>query len=148
MAFHFKYEALLKLHKAKLIQEEQNLLTLTSRVAAFRSKLGQLETSHRKAHEALHSNLTLGNAAAILQFSELCDSSIANACKQVRKDMEYAQKQRNVQLLRYRDASRKVEVLENLCDADRSAYEVDAMRREQQTTDELYLAQLSRNRDD
>lgn len=148
MAFQFALQSVLRLRASLERQEELRLLSAAAAVAKLRGELDRIQTEQVRRKRAVLGELAAGSLGAVLQYSSFCDGASLWAQKNLRVQIEEAERQRLVQLGRYQVARQKREILERLREHQRDAFTVAFNRREQQSVDEAFLIRSYRDSDE
>jgi flagellar biosynthesis chaperone FliJ len=83
--------------------------------------------------------LRAGSFAATLQYVELCARATREKRQELQLRMVAAEHERLIQLSVYLQARQKREILSRLREQQKSEYELEVSRREQQSADETFL---------
>jgi flagellar export protein FliJ len=144
MAFRFALQSVLRLRASFERQEELRLFARAAAVVRLRTELEILEVEHLRRKRVFLRELKDGSSGAALQFSTVCDAAYAHIQRNLRVQIEAAEKQRLLQLREYRVARQKREILEGLRERQQAAFDLNSDRREQQSVDEAFLLRFYR----
>jgi flagellar biosynthesis chaperone FliJ len=139
MAFEYRLEVLLKLQTSLEHQEENRLLVCAGRVAQLKGEVERLsrERIERKRNELAEMEKSV--VGIIVTVETECDESVKSLIADTEKHLKIAEQARLEQLIIYRTARQKREVLESLKERLKSIYDQDQLRRVQQGMDDTYL---------
>jgi len=138
MAFRYRLEALLRLQRSVEQQEENRLLACVSKVASLRAEAQALEQARFERKRSAWSEPS-GTPAALLRFAAEWDARALQRQKEIHERLRAAEVARLKQMVVYRAARQKREILEGLKDRQESAYTTEQLRTLQQSLDETHL---------
>lgn len=139
MSFTYRLEVLLRLQRSLEHQEENRLLACVARIARLNTELQSWEAARFARKRRIMEELQAGATGAVLQTAADWDLAARRKQADIRKQMEAAEQMRLQQMLVYREARQKREVLDGLRERQQMAYNLEEVRRSQQTLDEMYL---------
>ena len=139
MAFRFPLQALWRVRAIYERREAQRLAVLANQLASAQRELAALKQEQLKEADCLAKNLERGMRSGELQFQVACSSRLESRIDVVSKLIENMRQRRQQQLMLYRHARQKLEVVARLYDRQLSAYRRETERREQQQATELFL---------
>jgi flagellar biosynthesis chaperone FliJ len=139
MAFEYRLEILLRLQSSLEHQEENRLLACASRVALLKSEIErmQMERLERKRNEQAELKQSVAGILVIVETE--CDEAVKALIAAKKKQLEAAEQARLEQLIVYRAARQKREVLDALKERLELIYDQDQLRRIQQGMDDTHL---------
>jgi flagellar export protein FliJ len=147
MAFQFALAPLLRLRRSIEHQRTLQLQEAVLRVAHARQTLDDLERFMSDAAQFDSAGLATGRTAAELQFAILLREKMEHYREQLQTSLGELELEREKALAAYHQAYREREVLETLRARQRSAYQQERSRRQQQELDAAYLLQRWHRRD-
>ena len=139
MAFRYPLQSILRLRSSLERQAEQRLFVLAGHVVRLRQEIEGLERSELERKRTANVELRSGSFAATLQHLEICAQATREKRKELQLQMVAAEHQRLAQLSIYLQARQKREILSRLREQQKSEYELEVSRREQQNADETHL---------
>jgi len=139
MPFAYRLEVLLRLQRSLEHQEENRLLACVARIARLNTELQTWEAARFARKRRIMEELQAGATGSVLQTAADWDLAASRKQADIRKQMEAAEQMRLQQMLVYREARQKREVLDGLRERQQTAYNLEEVRRLQQTLDEMYL---------
>jgi len=139
MAFRYPLQSILRLRSSLERQAEQRLFVLAGHVVGLRREIEGLERSELERKRTANVELRSGSFAATLQHLEICAQATREKRKELQLQMVAAEHQRLAQLSIYLQARQKREILSRLREQQKSEYELEVSRREQQNADETHL---------
>jgi len=146
MAFHFSLKALLRLRESLEIAELRRLQAMAADVIHARMAVESLDARIAADRRQAVVAAAGGISGAELHFSALREAAYRERRSMLLKKLAELERARQEQLLRYKKARQKREILENLRNRQLTAYQTEQTRREQQQIDELFL--MRRNVDE
>jgi flagellar export protein FliJ len=147
MAFQFVLAPLLRLRRSIERQRTLQLQEANLRVARARQALADLERFMLEAVQSDAAGLAAGRTAAELQFAILLREKMQHYREQLRSSLSELELARQKALAAYHQAYREREVLETLRARQRSVYQQEQSRRQQQELDAAHLLQRWHRRD-
>ena len=140
MAFRFKLDAVLRFREGVEHAEEATLYRVVREIANAETELQQVKINQDRLREQRERELTLKLPAVhLLEIAER-EFEFKNAAEALRLRLQKLETQRVKQLAIYQNAHRDRQVLSELRDQQRKAYELEQRRQEQKTLDDLFLA--------
>jgi flagellar export protein FliJ len=139
MAFRFPLKALWRVRAVYERRERQRLETLTQQLIHAQKQLATLKQVRLEEAGSLAKSLQEGMTGAELQFQFVCSVvrlRLINAAAQV---VESVTQQHQRQLIEYKQARQRLEVMDRLYDRQLSAYRRTQARRDQQQATDLFL---------
>ncbi len=147
MAFQFALAPLLRLRQSIERQHTLQLQEAVLRVARARQTLTDLERFMNEMAQSDESGLAAGRTSAELQFAILLREKAQNYRAQLKTGLSELELDRQKALAAYHQAFREREVLETLRARQRTAYQQEESRRQQQELDAAHLLQRWHRRD-
>lgn len=148
MAFRYPLMSLLRLRRSLERQEEQRLFAIAAVVARLRAELETFDLSRLEERRATLLDMTEGLPGAVMQFASLCDTAGLESRRKLLTRLAEAEQQRLEQLSNYQRARQKREVLEGLHDRAEAVHDRELAHREQERSDENFLARRFRDPQD
>jgi flagellar export protein FliJ len=139
MAFRYSLQSILRLRSSLERQAEQRLFVLAGHVVRLRAEIEELERSELERKRSENVELRAESFAATLQYMELCAQATREKRQELQLRMVAAEHERLTQLSVYLQARQKREILSRLREQQKSEYELEVSRREQQSADETFL---------
>jgi flagellar export protein FliJ len=139
MAFRFPLKALRRVRAIYERREGQRLEALTHHLTHLQKQLATLRQGHLDGAGSLARGLQEGMTGAELQFQVVCSFVRLRRIKAVAQVVESVSQQRQRQLIEYRQARQKLEVIERLYERQLSAYRRTQARRDQQQATDLFV---------
>lgn len=139
MAFRFPLKTLWRVRAIYERREGQRLEALTYHLSQVQKQLATLREGRFEEAGSLAKSLQQGMTGAELQFQAVCSFLCLRRIRAVAQVVESVSQQRQRQLIEYRQARQKLEVIERLYERELSAYRRNQARREQQQATDLYL---------
>ena len=139
MAFRFPLKALWRLRAIYERREGQRLVTLTHHLIHAQKQLAALRQGRLEEAGSVAKSLQGGMTAAELQFQVVCSIVRLRRIDAVAQVVESLSQQHQRQLIEYRQARQKLEVIKRLYDRRLSAYRRAQARRDQQEATNLFL---------
>jgi flagellar export protein FliJ len=139
MAFRFPLKALWRVRAIYERREGQRLAALTQNLKYAEKQLATLRQGRLEEAGSLVESLQQGMTGAELQFQVACSFLRLKRITAVAQVVENVSQQRQRQLIEYRQARKKLEVLERLYERQLSAYRRTQARREQQQATDMFL---------
>ena len=140
MAFRFKLDAVLRFREGAEHTEEAALYRIVREIADAEAELQQIKTNQDRLREQREQELTLKLPGVhLLEIAER-EFEFKNTAEALRLRLQKLEAQRVKQLAIYQNAHRDRQVLSELRDQQRKAYELEQRRQEQKTLDDLFLA--------
>jgi len=139
MAFRFPLKALQRLRAIYERREGQRLGALTRQLNAAQKQLATLTQGQIEAAGSLARSLQRGMTGAEVQFQVACSSARLRRIKAMTQIVESLTQQRERQLIEYRQARQKLEVVSRLYDRQLAAYRRTQARRDQQQATDMFL---------
>jgi flagellar export protein FliJ len=139
MAFRFPLKALRRVRAIYERRERQRLEVLTHHLLHAQKQLAALRQGRLEEAGSLAKSMKEGMTGAELQFQVVCSDvrlRRMNAAAQVIESVSQKHKQ---QLIEYRQARQKLEVMERLYERQLFAYRRTQARRDQQQATDLFL---------
>jgi flagellar FliJ protein len=138
MAFYFSLQPLLRVRHSFEKRERQRLVMLASAVAQVRQQLDETRQMRDGIFTRLESELLQGSSAAELHLENIAISQMAERQKTLQAHRERLEQQMVHQQAAYARAQKDRKIIENLRAQQFAAYQSEALRREQQSVDDLY----------
>ncbi len=148
MAFRYPLLSLLRLRRSLERQEEQRLFAIAAVVARLRAELEAFDLSRLESRRATLQDMTEGLPGAVMQFASLCDTAGLESRRKLLARLAEAEQQRLEQLRNYQGARQNREVLEGLHDRAKAIHDRELAHREQERSDENFLARRFRDSQD
>jgi flagellar export protein FliJ len=139
MAFRFPLKALRRVRAIYERREGQRLEALTHHLIYVQKQLATLRQGRLEEAGSLAQSLQEGMTGAELQFQVVCSVLRLRRIKVVAQVVESVSQQHQRQLIEYRQARQKLEVMERLYERQLSAYRRTQIRRDQQQATDLFL---------
>jgi flagellar export protein FliJ len=139
MAFRFPLKALWRVRAIYERREGQRLEVITHHLIQARKQLTALRQGRLEEAGSLAKSLQEGMTGAELQFQVLCSKVRLRRINTVIQIVENVSQQHQKQLIEYRHARQKLEVIKRLYDRQFSAYRRTQARRDQQQATDLFL---------
>jgi flagellar export protein FliJ len=139
MAFRYRLQPILRLHRSLEHQEEQRLLALASVVNQLRSELETRQRSDLAVRRAALAEMELFSSGAQLQFRAWCEDLARKRLELLRAQLSEAERRRLEQLKVYQEARQRREIFEGLRHKQEDIYHRELLRGEQQAADEAFL---------
>jgi flagellar export protein FliJ len=139
MAFRFPLKALWRVRAIYERREGQRLEALTHGLTYMQKQLAALRQGRLEEAGSLAKSLQEGMTGAELQFQVVCSFLRLRRIKAVAQVVESVSQQRQRQLIEYRQARQKLEVMERLYERQLSTYRRTQARRDQQQATDLFL---------
>jgi flagellar export protein FliJ len=139
MAFRFPLKALWRVRAIYERREGQRLETLTHHLLSLQNQLASLRQGRLEEAGSLAKSLQEGMTGAELQFQVVCSFLRLRRIEAVAQVVESVREQHKRQLIEYRQARQKLEVVERLYERQLSAYRRTQARRDQQQATDLFL---------
>ena len=139
MAFRFPLKALRRVRTIYERRERQRLELLTHHLLHAQKQLATLRQSRLEEAGSLAKSLEKGMTGAELQFQGVCSVVCLRRINAAAQIVESVSQQHKRQLIEYRQARQKLEVLERLYERQLFAYRKTQARRDQQQATDLFL---------
>jgi flagellar export protein FliJ len=139
MAFRFPLKALHRIRAIYERRERQRLELITHRLVLAQNQLVTLRKDQLEKAGSLAKSLGKGMTAAELQFQIACSVVRLRRIDAVAQVVESVTQQHKKQLIEYRQARQKLEVMERLFERQLLAYRKTQERRDQQQATDLFL---------
>jgi flagellar export protein FliJ len=139
MAFRFPLRALRRVRELYERREGQRLGALTHRLISAQKQLAILKQDRLEEAGSLAKSLRQGMTGAEVQFQVVCSSLCMGRIKAAALVLERVSQQRERQLIEYRRARQKREVIERLYERQLAAYRRTQARRDQQQATDMFL---------
>jgi flagellar export protein FliJ len=139
MAFRFPLKALWRVRAIYERREAQRLEALTHHLMHAQKQLAALRQGRLEEAGSLAKSLKEGMTAAELQFQVLCSMVRLRRITAAAQVVESVSQQHQRQLVEYRQARQKLEVMKRLYERQFSAYRRTQARRDQQQATDLFL---------
>ena len=139
MAFRFPLKALRRVRTIYERRERQRLELLTHHLLHAQKQLATLRQSRLEEAGSLAKSLEKGMTGAELQFQGVCSVVCLRRINAAAQIVESVSQQHKRQLVEYRQARQKLEVLERLYERQLFAYRKTQARRDQQQATDLFL---------
>jgi flagellar biosynthesis chaperone FliJ len=139
MAFRYRLEVVLRLQRSVERQEENRLLACVAQLAKLNGELRALEEARVGRKMAAYDEMRTGAAGALLQVGSEWDKAVCEQQKSIHAQIRKAEEARLKQLQIYLQVRQKREVLDGLKDRRESSYDLEQLRRVQQSMDDTYL---------
>jgi flagellar export protein FliJ len=143
MAFRFPLKALQRLRAIYERREGQRLGALTHQLISAQRQLTTLKQGRLEDAGSLAKSLQQGMTGAEIQIQVVCSSVRLRRIKAVAQVVEGLSQQRERQLIEYRQARQKLEVIERLYERQLAAYRRTQSRRDQQQATDMFLLNRS-----
>jgi flagellar export protein FliJ len=139
MAFRFPLKALRRVRTIYEQRERQRLELLTHHLLQAQKQLATLRQSRLEEAGSLAKSLEKGMTGAELQFQVVCSVGRLRRINTAAQIVENVSQQHKRQLIEYRQARQKLEVMERLYEHQLLAYRKTQVRRDQQQATDLFL---------
>lgn len=139
MAFRFPLKALWRVRAVYERREGRRLEALTRHLINAQKQLTALRRDRLEGAESLEKSLEQGLSGAELQFQVVCSIVHQKRINVVAQVVESVSQQHQRQLIEYKRARQKVEVMERLYQRQLSAYRTTQTRRDHQEATDLFL---------
>ena len=139
MAFRFPLKALWRVRAVYERHEGRRLEALTRHLIYVQKQLSTLRKNRLARAESLEKSLLQGLSGAELQFQVVCSIMCEKRINAVAQVVESVSQQHQKQLVEYRRARQKLEVMERLYQRQLSAYRTTQTRRDHQEATDLFL---------
>ena len=139
MAFRFPLKALWRVRAIYERREAQRLEALTHHLMHVQKQLTTLRQGRLEEAGSLAKSLQEGVTGAELQFQAVCSFLRLRRIKAVAQVVESVSQQHQRQLIEYRQARQKLEVMERLYERQLFAYRRTQARRDHQQATDLFL---------
>jgi flagellar export protein FliJ len=139
MAFRFPLKALWRVRAIYERREGQRLEAITHRLIHVQKQLVSLRQGRLEEAGSLAKSLKEGMTGAELRFQVVCSILRLRRINAVAQVVESVSQQHQRQLVEYRQARQKLEVMERLYQRQLSAYRRTQARRDQQQATDLFL---------
>ncbi|HUJ81265.1 MAG TPA: flagellar FliJ family protein [Candidatus Acidoferrales bacterium] len=143
MPFHFPLSSLLRLRESLEKNELQRLQALAAQIAQVRAEIELLDTQIELSRREVLEQAAAGISGAELHIAALGEFARLELRAKLIVRRDELERTRQVQQARYAEARQRREILSNLQERQRSAYQHEQARREQQQLDELFLIRRS-----
>jgi len=143
MPFHFPLSSLLRLRESLEKNELQRLQALAAQIAQVRAEIESLDTQIESSRREVLEQAAAGISGAELHIAALGEFARLELRAKLIVRRDELERARQVQQARYVDARQRREILSSLQERQRSAYQHEQARREQQQVDELFLIRRS-----
>jgi len=139
MAFRFSLRALWRVRAIYERREGQRLGALTHRLISAQKQLATLKQGRLEEAGSVAKSLQQGMTGAEVQFQAVCSSLLLGRIKAAAQFVESVSQQRQRQLMEYKQARQKLEVIERLYQRHLAAYRRTQARRDQQQATDMFL---------
>ena len=139
MAFRFTLDAVLRFRESVEHSEEAALLLIVRQIIEAEHKLQQGDAEQVRIREQREKNLALKLPAAHLMEITERELELKGAADELRVRLQQLETQRLTQLGVYQTARQDRQVLSELRERQRHAYQLQQKRQEQKALDDLYL---------
>jgi flagellar export protein FliJ len=139
MAFRFPLKALRRVRAIYERRERQRLELLTHHLVHAQKQLATLRQNRLEEAGSLAKSLENGMTAAELQFQVVCSVVRLRRINAAAQVVESVSQRHKRQLIEYRQARQKLEVLERLYERQLFAHRKTQTRRDQQQATDLFL---------
>lgn len=138
MSFRFSLQPVLRVRLSFEKRERQRLAMMASALAQKRQQLDETFHTRQAIFKRLESELIQGISGAELHLENVALNQMAERQKMLQSQIERLEQQMERQQEVYSRARRDREIMENLRDQQFSIYQLEALRREQQSIDDLF----------
>jgi len=139
MAFRFTLDAVLRFRESVEHSEEAALLLIVRQIIEAEQELQQVDAEQARIREQREKDLALKLPAAHLMEITERELELKGAADELRVRLQQLETQRLTQLGVYQIARQDRQVLSELRERQRHAYQLQQKRQEQKTLDDLYL---------
>jgi len=139
MAFRFPLKALRRVRAIYERRERQRLELLTHHLIGAQEQLATLRQGRVEEAGSLAKSLEKGMTGAELRFQVVCSVVRLRRINAAAQVVESVNQQRERQLIEYRQARQKLEVMERLYERQLFAHRRTQARRDQQQATDLFL---------
>ena len=142
MAFHFSFEAVLRLRRGQERAERLKLEAIIFEQAKTRAQFEELTQSHLELRRQFQRDLANGLVGSELQYEAVREAGMTSLQASLGARLKQLDQQRWAQAQIFTKARQYREVLENLRIRKFDFYRLEQNRREQQDLDDLFLMRL------
>ena len=139
MAFRFTLDAVLRFRESVEHSEEAALLLIVRQIIEAEQELQQVDAEQVRIREQREKDLALKLPAAHLMEITERELELKGAADELRVRLQQLETQRLTQLGVYQTARQDRQVLSELRERQRHAYQLQQKRQEQKTLDDLFL---------
>jgi len=139
MAFRFTLDSVLRFRESVEHSEEAALLLIVRQIIEAEQELQQVDAEQVRIREQREKDLALKLPAAHLMEITERELELKGAADELRVRLQQLETQRLTQLGVYQIARQDRQVLSELRERQRHAYQLQQKRQEQKTLDDLYL---------
>ena len=139
MAFRFTLDAVLRFRESVEHSEEAALLLIVRQIIEAEQELQQVDAEQVRIREQREKDLALKLPAAHLMEITERELELKGAADELRVRLQQLETQRLTQLGVYQIARQDRQVLSEIRERQRHAYQLQQKRQEQKTLDDLYL---------
>jgi flagellar export protein FliJ len=140
MAFRFSLDAVLRFRQSVEHSEEATLHRIVQDIAGVELELQRVDEKQSRLREQREQNLTRKLPAVhLLEIAER-EMDLKTVADRLRSRLRQLEIQRIKQLAIYQTAHQDRQILSELREQQRRAYQLDQRRQEQKTLDDLFLA--------
>ncbi len=140
MAFRFKLDAVLRFREGVEHVEETVLYRIVSEIAEAETELQRVIASQNSVREQREQELTVKLPAVHLMEIADRELELKHAAEALHLRLQQLENQRVKQLAIYQSAHQDRQVLSELRDQQKKAYELEQRRQEQKMLDDMFLA--------
>ncbi len=139
MPFHFSLQAVLRWRESFEQRERQRLQAIARELVKARQQREHTKRDRATAQHELQNKLRKGMTASEMQFELACDRARLRRLAVLNDQVAKLEDLRRRQLEVFRKAQQQRQIMENLRDRQRAAYQLIQTRREQQQMDDRFL---------
>lgn len=144
MAFRFPFDTILRFRQSVARQEELRLHHANEEVERVRSAIARLDTYSGDRAAALVREMLQSLSGAELRFAQVCAESLTMGRKNLQRELERREQERDRQIRVLCEARVAHETLKSLRDRQLRSYRIDSRRDEQRRIDEIFLLSQKR----
>jgi flagellar export protein FliJ len=148
MAFHFPFEAVLRVRRGQERVERLKLEAIASEQARAKGQLDQMTEQFFESRRRFQRQMGQGTSGSELQFENARSELVAAARRALQVHILELEQQRLNQVRAYIKARQRREILENLRARQLEIFRQSLSRREQQQLDDLFLMRQSHPREE
>jgi flagellar export protein FliJ len=145
MAFQFSLASVLRVRGVIEEREENVLQTIVAEIAQTSDSLEQIAAQLTQCYAARLSGIFKPSIALDLHATYGEVEQLKQRKKDLEAQMQKLEQARNAQLVVYAAARRNREMLTNMRDKERTAYDSAIVRREQKALDDNFIARRTRS---
>jgi flagellar export protein FliJ len=144
MPFRFPLETLLRLRTTLTRQEEVRLESISHQLSAAQQQRQAMQERLRAFDEALAADMRQGTNAGELQLRMAGRRGLLQADERLKQTITQLELAWQQQRQKFYEARQREEVLQNVRERELASFQEEQRRRDQQITDDLFLARRNR----